>query len=104
FAVNESLADAAGEAEGDAAAAGLLVRRHMRGERGAGADVEAGREADGLEMRGDAVGVRGTADAALGCEAEGQYHAERHRLAMEERIREAGLRLQRVGDGVAEIE
>ena len=37
-------------------------------------------------------------------EIEGEAHAQRHRLAVQQRIAEAGLGLERMAEGVAEIE
>ena len=46
----------------------------------------------------------GRAEAELGREIESEPHAQRHRLAMQQRVAEAGLGFERMAEGVAEIQ
>ena len=74
-----------------------------------GFDVEAeARRGDGQSRRGEvglrAGGVFGAAEAARCREGEGHDHAHRDRLAMEQALGEAGFSLERVAEGVTEVE
>ena len=62
------------------------------------------RQADRGKMRAHARGVVGAKELAPRREAEGERHADRHRLAVQQPVGEAGLGLERVAEGVAEIE
>jgi hypothetical protein len=107
---DEALADAAGEDEGELAARHLLVLADGGHQAVDIADAarhvgELGRQADGLQMGGHALGGIGRAEPKLRREAEGLAHADGHRLAMDEAgavVARGGL--QRMAEGVAEIE
>ena len=60
------------------------------------------RQAKPREQTARAVGQRGRADAQHGAEIQRRDHAERHRLAVQQAV--TRRRLQRVPDGVAEVQ
>ncbi len=93
--IDERPADSAGQHQRGP----LLVVRHPGGEtRWIG--VGGYRQPDPLEMRRHPFGIVGGAKAARRRQAEGEDHADRHRLA----VAHAGFRLDRMAEAVAEIE
>src|SRR5690606_26785545 len=91
-ALDEGVADAADEHEDEPAVARLLVLAHVPDEAG-GIEPRRhpGRKPCGSEMGAHAPRLRLRAKAPPGGELEGERHADRHRLAVEERVREAEL-------------
>ncbi len=65
---------------------------------------EAGRQAGRFEMASHALALRRRDEPEPSGEIEGQHHAQRHRLAMQEPAAEPGFRLQSVPEGVTEIQ
>src|SRR6185503_11079700 len=66
--------------------------------------TDMGRQPDRRKMRLGARGLRGWKEPLPGRELARQRHAERDRLAVQKTLRVAGRRLERVAEGVAEIE
>ena len=62
------------------------------------------RQAGGGDRGGDALGVVVGDEPAPRRIARGEHHAERDRFAMQQPVGKAGLRLERMAEGVAEIE
>src|SRR5262245_10885561 len=62
------------------------------------------RKADRGKMALDALGLRGGQQAAPGGEREGERHAERNGLAVQQSVGEAGRGLERMAEGGAESE
>ena len=112
LAADEGLADAARQDEGEPAAFGLLVAAHVVDQAGgvpvppvvAADRAQPHRQADGAEMAAHALGIGGRAEAEAGRQVEGHRHAGADRLAVQQVGAEAGLGLQRMAEGVAEIE
>src|SRR5436305_11187679 len=100
--------DSAYEDEGGAARRALLVVFHMpRKPFARSVETNLGKargEPGGLEMTPHPLGIGGATEAALGREVEGQHAAERHRFAVQQLVGKSRLRLQRVTEGVAEVE
>ena len=109
---HEGLSDAARQDEGELARLGLLVAAHVLDQPAAvpGTPIVAAdaaqphRQADRRQMLAHAHGILRRAEAELGREIEGQRHAGAHRLAMQQVGAEAGLGLERMAEGMAEIE
>ena len=91
---------------------GLLVAAHVVDQAGgvpappvvAADRAQPHRQADGAEMTAHAPGIGGRAEAEAGRQVEGHRHARAHRLAVQQVGAEAGLGLERVAEGMAEIE
>src|ERR1700722_11349052 len=106
---DESLADAADEKERHPPAPHLLVLRHQIHELvdaryAAGYLRNVGRQADLAEVALDPFGVRRRREPARGGKIEGERHAERDRLAMQQPVGKSRRRLEGVPERVAEIE
>ena len=108
-ALDEGLADAAHQHQGELAALHLLVLGHESSScSGAGvppgmAAIAVGRPT-AVKMALDAGGVGRRAKALLDREGEGEPHADGDGLAMQEPVRVAGEGFERMAEGVAEIE
>ena len=107
---DEGLADAAHQDEGELAALDLLVLRDQVHQRiGVGLHRRARRDmrSAGRPRQGGATRAlrrRPAQQAEPRRELEGQRHAERDRLAVQQPVGEAGRGLERMAEGVAEIE
>ena len=91
---------------------GLLVAAHVLDQPGgvpvaavvAADRAQPHRQADGAEMAAHALGIGRRAKAEPRRKVEGHRHAGADRLAVQQVAAEAGLGLQRMAEGVAEIE
>ena len=106
-------ADRLQQDEGQLAALDLLVLRHQRHQRvgirqpflgEAGDILQMGRQADRGKMALDARGVRLGDHAELRGKFRRQHHADGNAFAVEQAVGKAGRGLQRMAEGVAEIE
>ena len=61
-------------------------------------------QTDRLQMRGDPFRILRAAQAKARRIAEGERHAGGHALAMEQRVGKAGIGLQRMAEGVAQVQ
>eukprot|EP01136_Pigoraptor_vietnamica_P022416 Opistho-1_new@73549 len=100
--------DSPREQEGEGSRIHLLVVEHMFDQpRAAGGDAGAGkvvRQAARVEVGGDPLGIDQGTQSLPRREGEGERHARRNALTVEQRIGEARLGLQRVAEGVTEVE
>ena len=97
------------EDEGQASAALLLVVQHVLGQpRAVGADAElgqAGRKPAAARCAGDALGIAAGEQRPRAAEKpKASAMPDRDRLAVEQAVGKAGLGLQRMAEGVAEVE
>ena len=62
------------------------------------------RQPDPGEMLSNAIGIRDWTKPSLDREIEGEHAAERHRLAVQQPVGVARLRLERMAEGMTEVE